>query len=102
MNINLTFTAKGKIAIDNFTNEELLEIFNRYSNTLRKKYSVDITYPLEWNQNIGTDGVVKVTADKIECDIEQFFKELGRDIKVPLKKRLQGNLDNVFKIVRNE
>ncbi|MCQ6563019.1 hypothetical protein [Paenibacillus mendelii] len=100
MNINLNFTAKGKIAIENFTNEELLEILTRYSNTLKKKYAIDISYPLESNQSICEDGVVKVIANNIECDVDLFFRELGRDIKVPLKKRLQGNLDNVFKMVR--
>jgi hypothetical protein len=102
MRINLNFTAKGKVAIGNFTNEELVEIFGRYSNTLTKKYSVDVIIPAETNQNIITDGALRVKLDNVKCDVDIFFRELGRDIKVPLKKRLDGNLDNVFKIERVE
>lgn len=98
MRINVIFTTKGKVAIENFTNEELIEIFLRYSNTLKKKYEVNISVPLEENQNIVADGVMKVSLSEINCDVEAFFKELGRDIKVPFKKRLNGTLDNVFKI----
>ncbi|MFC5650733.1 hypothetical protein ACFPYJ_16785 [Paenibacillus solisilvae] len=98
MKINLNFTTKGKIAIQNFTNEELVEIFNRYSNTLTKKYMVDITIPGEMNENIIVDGKVKVVIANVNCDIDIFFRELGRDLKVPLKKRLTGiTLDHVFK-----
>jgi hypothetical protein len=96
--INIIFTTKGKVAIENFSNEELIEIFIRYSNTLKKKYEVTITVPLEENPNIVADGVMKVTLSDVNCDVEAFFKELGRDIKVPFKKRLNGTLDNVFKI----
>ena len=101
LKINLNFTTKGKIAIQNFTNEELIEIFNRYSNTLTKKYIVDITIPDEVNNNIIHDGNVKVVLANVNCDIDIFFRELGRDLKVPLKKRLSGvRLDNVFKVER--
>jgi hypothetical protein len=97
--IKLNFTNKGQLAIENFNNDELIEIFARYSNTLTKKYSVDVSVPAEENQNITADGTLKVVLDNVNCDVEVFFKELGRDIKVPLKKRLKqdGKLDNVFK-----
>lgn len=102
MKIKVIFTPKGKIAIENFTDEELIEIFIRYSNTLRKKYEVDINLPLDENQKVIEDGVIMVTLSNINCDVVAFFKELGRDLKVPLKKRLNGNLDNVFKITTIE
>jgi hypothetical protein len=95
--IKLKFTTKGKIAIENFENEELIEIFARYSNTLTKKYAVDITIPVDVNQNIVQDGSLTVLLENVQCDVETLFKELGRDIKVPLKKRLEGKLDTVFK-----
>ncbi len=100
MNIKLNFTAKGKIAIANFSNEELIELFTRYSNTLTKKYAVDISIPVALNENIVSDGVIKLVLANVECDIDVFFRELGRDIKVPLKKRLGVALDNVFKLER--
>jgi hypothetical protein len=97
--INLRFTTKGKIAIENFENEELIEIFTRYSNTLTKsKHAADISIPVEVNQNIAHEGVLQLSLANVKCDVETLFKELGRDIKVPLKKRLEGKLDNVFKI----
>ncbi|KGE17447.1 hypothetical protein [Paenibacillus wynnii] len=100
MEINLNFTPKGKVAIENFSNEELIEIFTRYSNTLTKKYSVDVAVPADANQGIVADGSLKVILSNVKCDVDIFFRELGRDVKVPLKKRLAGgNLDNVFKIV---
>jgi len=103
LEINLNFTPKGKVAIENFSNEELIEIFTRYSNTLTKKYIVDIAVPEDVNQNIIADGTLKVVLSNVKCDIDIFFRELGRDVKVPLKKRLAaGNLDNVFKIVTVE
>lgn len=98
MKINLNFTTKGKIAIGNFTNEELIEVFGRYSNTLTKKYSVEVKVPTESNQNIISDGTIRVELSNVNCDVDIFFREFGRDIKVPLKKRLDGSLDNVFKI----
>lgn len=98
MQMNLIFTTKGKVAIENFSNEELVEIFNRYTNTLSKKYVIDVTIPVELNQNIVADGALKVIVDNVKCDIDIFFRELGRDVKIPLKKRLDGKLDNVFKI----
>jgi len=99
MKINLNFTNKGQAAISKFNNEELLEIFARYSNTLMKKYSIEVTVPAEGNEAIIERGKLSVYVDKIECDVETFFKELGRDVKVPLKKRLtpEDKLDNVFK-----
>ncbi|MNZ82885.1 hypothetical protein D3C78_1015960 [compost metagenome] len=97
MKINMKFTSKGKVAIENFNNEELLEIFARYIKTLSKKYDIEVDVPLEENQNIVGDGAVIATAQNVKCDVETFFKELGRDIKVPLKKRLGGKLENVFK-----
>ncbi|WP_424766465.1 hypothetical protein [Paenibacillus sp. sgz302251] len=99
MRMNLNFTNKGQAAIAKFNNEELLEIFARYSNTLMKKYSIEITVPAEGNEAIVEKGAMTVIADKIECDVDTFFKELGRDVKVPLKKRLspEDKLDNVFK-----
>jgi hypothetical protein len=98
--VNLNFTNKGQVAIDNFNNGEILEIFTRYINTLTKHYAVDITVPVDDNQNIRADGSLKVLLSNVNCDVNTFFKELGRDIKVPLKKRLDGagKLDNVFKI----
>lgn len=98
MKINLKFTNKGKIAIENFNNEELLEIFARYIKTLTKKYDIEVDVPIEVNQNIVHDGAVIATAKNVNCDAETFFKELSRDVKVPLKKRLGGKLENVFKI----
>ncbi|WNR42121.1 hypothetical protein [Paenibacillus roseipurpureus] len=98
MNVHLNFTNKGKVVIENFNNEELIEIFSRYINTLTKKYAVDITVPAEANQNIVQDGSFKVVLSNVQCDVDTFFKELGRDIKVPLKKRADGKLENVFKI----
>ncbi|CAH1194583.1 MULTISPECIES: hypothetical protein [Paenibacillus] len=97
MRINMKFTTKGKAAIENFNNEELLEIFARYIKTLTKKYDIEVDVPLEVNQNIVGDGTVIAMAQNVKCDVDTFFKELGRDIKVPLKKRLGGKLDNVFK-----
>jgi hypothetical protein len=96
--VNLKFTNKGQVAIENFNNDELIEIFTRYINTLMKKYAVDITVPTEVNQNIAVDGNIKVSLENVKCDVDTFFKELGRDIKIPLKKRIEGKLDTVFKI----
>ncbi|MBP1990340.1 hypothetical protein [Paenibacillus eucommiae] len=97
MRIHLKFTTKGKIAIENFENAELIEIFTRYSHTLTKKHLVDIYVPVEANQNIVADGMLIVLIENVKCDVDTLFKELGRDIKVPLKKRLDGKLDTVFK-----
>lgn len=103
LEINLNFTPKGKAAIENFSNEELIEIFTRYSNTLTKKYSVDVAVPADVNQGIVADGTLKVILSNVKCDVDLFFRELGRDIKVPLKKRLAaGTLDNVFKFTTVE
>lgn len=100
MRVNLNFTTKGQMAIDNFNNGELIEIFTRYMRTLTKHYDIDITVPTDVNQNISEEGILKVYLKNINCDVNAFFKELGRDIKVPLKKRLDtnGKLDHVFKI----
>ncbi|WP_029192286.1 hypothetical protein [Paenibacillus harenae] len=97
--VRLNFTNKGQAAIGKFSNEELLEIFARYSNTLMKKYSIEVTVPAEGNEAIIEKGTLSVYVDKVECDVDTFFKELGRDVKVPLKKRLTSDekLDNVFK-----
>ncbi|AEI39384.1 hypothetical protein [Paenibacillus mucilaginosus] len=101
MNIHLNFTNKGQAAIANFNNDELLEIFRRYMNTLTKKYAVDVKVPSETNQSIVEDGVLKVELSNIDCNVDAFFRELGTDIKVPLKKRIgEGKLDNVFKAVQ--
>ncbi|TFE23342.1 hypothetical protein [Cohnella luojiensis] len=100
MNVKLNFTAKGKIAIANFSNDELIELFTRYSNTLSKNHSIDISIPNEANRNIVGDGFIKLALSNVECDIDVFFRELGRDIKVPLKKRLGVAIDNVFKLER--
>lgn len=62
MKINMKFTSKGKVAIENFNNEELLEIFARYIKTLSKKYDIEVDVPLEANQNIVGDGAVIATA----------------------------------------
>lgn len=97
----LSFTAKGKVAIENFTNAELIEIFTRYSNTLTKKYAIDIAVPADVNQSIISDGLLKMKLDNVHCDVDVFFRELGRDIKVPLKKRSGGTLDNVFKVTHS-
>ncbi|MNO10349.1 hypothetical protein D3C81_2341560 [compost metagenome] len=53
--------------------------------------------PVEVNRNIVADGTVIAMAQNVNCDVDTFFKELGRDVKLPLKKRLGGKLDNVFK-----
>lgn len=98
MQMKLIFTTKGKVAIENFSNEELMEIFNRYSNTLSKKYVIDVSIPVELNQDIIGDGNLKVVLENVKCDVDLFFRELGRDVKIPLKKRLDGKLDNVFKV----
>jgi hypothetical protein len=98
MQMKLIFTTKGKVAIENFSNDELVEIFNRYSNTLSKKYVIDVSIPLELNQDIVGDGHLKVVVDNVKCDVDLFFRELGRDVKIPLKKRLDGKLDHVFKV----
>jgi len=100
VDIQLNFTAKGKVAIEKFTNEELIEIFTRYSNTLTKKYTIDISVPADINQSIIPEGILKMRVENVNCDIDIFFRELGRDIKVPLKKRAGGALDNVFKLVK--
>ncbi|WP_409346707.1 hypothetical protein [Paenibacillus sp. MBLB4367] len=102
MKMNLKFTNNGKLAIQLFTNEELLEIFNRYMNTLTKKYDIEVTIPVDWNQSIAEDGSLKVVLANVKCEVEVFFKELGRDIKVPLKKRQGGKLDTVFKLEKME
>ncbi|WP_379126687.1 hypothetical protein [Paenibacillus sp. sgz500958] len=103
MNINLSFTPKGKAAIEKFTNDELIEVFTRYTNTLTKKYSVDFKVPAEVNTDIVADGALNMNLSNVKCDINHFFRELGRDVKVPLKKRMgTGTLDNVFKVVVRE
>jgi len=96
--VNLIFTTKGKVAIGNFTNDELMEIFRRYTNTLLKKYTLEVSIPNELNLDIIGDGNLTVILDNVKCDVDLFFRELGRDIKIPLKKRLDGKLDNVFKV----
>jgi hypothetical protein len=95
--LKLNFTNQGKTAIENFNNDELIEIFTRYSKTLTKKYEVDVSVPTGVNQNIVEEGSLKVLLENVNCDVDIFFKELGRDVKIPLKKRLDGKLDNVFK-----
>lgn len=97
MKIIIKFTTKGKAAIDYFNNEELLEIFTRYIRTLTKKYDIEVDLPLESNQNIVQDGVIIALANNVNCDADTFFKELSRDVKVPLKKRIGVKLENVFK-----
>jgi len=96
MNVNLKFTNNGKTAIGHFTNDELLEIFKRYANTLTKKYDISVSVPHELNPSISEAGALKVSVTNVNCDMDAFFKELGKDIKVPLKKRLGGKLDTVF------
>lgn len=100
MRINLNFTNKGQAAIQNFNDEELIEIFSRYSNTLMKKYTIEISVPEDMNQNIVEKGTMILTVENAKCDVETFFKELARDVKVPLKKRLSSTdkLDNVYKL----
>lgn len=100
MKVNLNFTNKGQIAIDNFDNSELIEIFSRYMKTLTKQFAIETTVPVEANQNISEEGILRVSLANVNCDVNIFFKELGKDIKVPLKKRLDknGKLDGVFKL----
>ncbi|AZK47311.1 hypothetical protein [Paenibacillus lentus] len=100
MKVKLIFTNKGQIAIDNFDNGELIEIFSRYMKTLTKQFDVEASVPIEANQNITDEGAIRVSLTNVNCDVNIFFKELGKDIKVPLRKRLDkdGKLDNVFKI----
>ncbi|NMO97067.1 hypothetical protein [Paenibacillus lemnae] len=101
MIVQLNFTNKGQAAINLFDNSEIIEIFTRYIKTLTKNYDINTTVPVEDNNNIKEAGTVKVIVDHANCDVEVFFKELGRDIKVPLKKRIGGTnskLDNVFKV----
>jgi hypothetical protein len=95
--VNLKFSTKGQTAIKNFENDEIIEIFGRYSNTLTKKYMVSISVPTDVNQNIVENGAITILLDNVECDVDTFFRELGRDIKVPLKKRFEGKLDTIFK-----
>lgn len=100
MKVKLIFTNKGQTAIDNFDNGELIEIFSRYMKTLTKQFAIETTVPVEANQNIIDEGAIRVSLTNVNCDVNIFFKELGKDIKVPLRKRLDkdGKLDNVFKI----
>ncbi|WP_019639748.1 hypothetical protein [Paenibacillus fonticola] len=100
MKVKLIFTNKGQTAIENFDNGELIEIFSRYMRTLTKQFAIETKVPVEANQNISDEGVLRVSLSKVNCDVNIFFKELGKDIKVPLRKRLDkdGKLDNVFKI----
>lgn len=93
----MKFTTKGKAAIEYFNNDELLEIFTRYIRTLTKKYDIEVELPLENNQNIVQDGAIHAVANHVNCDVVTFFKELSRDVKVPLKKRIGVKLENVFK-----
>jgi hypothetical protein len=95
--VNLKFTTKGQVALNNFDNGEIIELFTRYSNTLKKKYMLELSVPNDVNQNINEQGAVVLLLDHVECDIDIFFRELGRDIKVPLKKRFEGKLDTIFK-----
>ncbi|MNW26947.1 hypothetical protein D3C74_37310 [compost metagenome] len=95
--MKLHFTNKGKSAVEKFTNDELLEIFARYSNTLTKKYDVSVVVPEEDNPNIVEEGAIQLQLEQVQCDPDVFLKELGRDIKVPLVKRLGAKLDQVFK-----
>ncbi|WP_373280732.1 hypothetical protein [Paenibacillus pini] len=97
--MKLIFTNKGKNAIENFKNDELIEVFSRYSKTLMKKYDLVMSVPEESNHNIVEEGTLKVKLEDVKCDVDTFFKELARDVKVPLKKRIVvgETLDNVFK-----
>lgn len=99
MEMKLVFTNKGKNAIDNFKNDELIEVFSRYSKTLMKKYDLVISVPSEVNPDISADGSLNVQLEDVKCNVDTFFKELARDVKVPLKKRLVAGetLDSVFK-----
>ncbi|MDP4098437.1 hypothetical protein OIN60_17020 [Paenibacillus sp. P96] len=97
MRVKLNFTNKGKNAIEKFDNDELIEIFSRYSNTLTKKYDLTVAVPDEANPSIINDGFIELQLEQVNCDVNSFLKELGRDIKVPLVKRLGTKLDNVFK-----
>ncbi|MFB5267167.1 hypothetical protein ACE41H_10275 [Paenibacillus enshidis] len=97
MRVKLKFTNKGKTAVEKFSNDELLEIFSRYSNTLTKKYDIEVVVPEEANPSIIGDGSIELRLERVNCDVDTFLKELGRDIKVPLVKRLGTKLDNVFK-----
>jgi hypothetical protein len=99
MRVNLNFTNKGRVAITNFSNDELIEIFTRYIKTLSKHYPIDVSIPIEENQDIVGEGVLKVIAENVDCDATAFFKELGRDVRVPFRKRHAEKLDNVYKIV---
>ncbi|KAF9118998.1 hypothetical protein ACTHSJ_03105 [Paenibacillus cellulositrophicus] len=99
MEMKLIFTNKGKNAIGNFENDELIEVFTRYSKTLMKKYDLVVSVPSEDNRDITADGTINVQLNDVKCDVQTFFKELARDVKVPLKKRLDAGetLDGVFK-----
>lgn len=98
MRVKLKFTNKGKTAIEKFSNDELIEIFSRYSNTLTKKYDIEVVVLEEANPHIVDNGSIELRLERVNCDVEIFLKELGRDIKVPLVKRLGTKLDNVFKM----
>lgn len=96
MKIQLCFTAHGQKAINEFENHELIESFSRHMKTLTKKYTVITSVPLIDNQNIVSTGVLNVICDAESKEANMFFKELARDMKSPLNKRITGKLGNIF------
>ena len=96
MKIQLCFTAHGQKAINEFENHELIESFSRHMKTLTKKYTVVTTVPLIDNQDIASAGVLNVNCEAETNEANMFFRELARDMKSPLNKRITGKLGNIF------
>jgi hypothetical protein len=97
MKVELWFTAQGQQAINEFENHEIIESFSRHMKTLTKKYNVVTSVPLDENQDIASAGVLNVLLEKRSEEMDMYFRELGRDMKNPLKKRYDGQLGNIFK-----
>lgn len=98
MKFQLCFTAHGQKAINEFENHELIESFSRHMKTLTKKYTVVTSVPPSDNQNIATAGLLNVTCVAEAKEANLFFKELARDMKSPLNKRVEGKLGNIFNV----
>jgi hypothetical protein len=96
MKIQLCFTAHGQKAINEFENHELIESFSRHMKTLTKKYTVITSVPLMDNQDIALAGVLNVNCEAETNEANMFFRELARDMKSPLNKRITGKLGNIF------
>ena len=98
MRFQLCFTAHGQKAINEFENHELLESFSRHMKTLTKKYTVVTSVPVHDNQDIASAGVLHVICEAEIKEANLFFKELARDMRNPLNKRVAGKLGNIFNV----